>query len=145
MLDDQQPTANNLHRSTLMYTVISHPLPTKKLVFSWTFRCALHIFVGPLKKIKCLMVVYHPTYIPLIYCLLGGYTLPTTFDGNQKQPFAPPRCKSLLEVGLLDPEGREDDPWPTGKGERQKSMDVGQNQLNTENKAVENKHLTKTT
>ncbi len=26
------------------------------------------------------------TYIPLIYCLLGGYMLPTTFYGNQKQP-----------------------------------------------------------
>ena len=28
----------------------------------------------------------HTTYIPLIYCLLGGYMLPTTFYGNQKQP-----------------------------------------------------------
>ena len=25
-------------------------------------------------------------HIPLIYCLLGGYMLPTTFYGNQKQP-----------------------------------------------------------
>ena len=38
-------------------------------------------------------VAYNPpigrknaTYIPLIYCLLGGYMLPTTFYGNQKQP-----------------------------------------------------------
>ena len=35
--------------------------------------------------------IVHPlavytTYIPLIYCLLGGYMLPTTFYGNQKQP-----------------------------------------------------------
>ena len=28
----------------------------------------------------------YTTYIPLIYCLLGGYILPTTFYGNQKQP-----------------------------------------------------------
>ena len=28
----------------------------------------------------------YTTYIPLIYCLLGGYMLPITFYGNQKQP-----------------------------------------------------------
>ena len=28
----------------------------------------------------------HTTYIPLIYCLLGDYIVPTTFYGNQKQP-----------------------------------------------------------
>ena len=28
----------------------------------------------------------YTTYIPLIYCLLGGCMLPTTFQGNQKQP-----------------------------------------------------------
>ena len=28
----------------------------------------------------------YTTYIPLIYCLQGGYMLPTTFYGNQKQP-----------------------------------------------------------
>ena len=28
----------------------------------------------------------YTTYIPLIYCLLGGYMLPTTFQGKQKQP-----------------------------------------------------------
>ena len=32
--------------------------------------------------------IYHlyTTYIPLIYCLLGGYMLTTTTYGNQKQP-----------------------------------------------------------
>ena len=28
----------------------------------------------------------YTTYIPLIYCLLGDYIIPTTFYGNQKQP-----------------------------------------------------------
>ena len=28
----------------------------------------------------------YATYIPLMYCLLGDYMLPTTYQGNQKQP-----------------------------------------------------------
>ena len=28
----------------------------------------------------------YTTYIPLIYCLLGDYIIPTTLYGNQKQP-----------------------------------------------------------
>ena len=34
-------------------------------------------------------------YILLIYCLLGGYMLPTTFYGNQKQPLNKAKVPSL--------------------------------------------------
>ena len=34
----------------------------------------------------------YTTYIPLIYCLLGCYMLPTTFYGNQKQPLIKNWC-----------------------------------------------------
>lgn len=35
-------------------------------------------------------------YISLIYCILGGYMLPTTFYGNQKQPLLLCQAKTLL-------------------------------------------------
>ncbi len=47
------------------------------------------LFLAPVKggrwHIITQLAVY-TTYIPLIYCLLGCYILPTTFYGNQKQP-----------------------------------------------------------
>ena len=43
----------------------------------------------------------YTTYIPLIYCLLRGYIIPTTFYGNQKQPLI--RCWSQNTLRLVNP------------------------------------------
>ncbi len=47
------------------------------------------LFLVPLKGGRWHIIpqlAVYTTCIPLIYCLLGGYMLPTTFYGNQKQP-----------------------------------------------------------
>ena len=47
------------------------------------------LFLVPLKGGRWHIIpqlAVYTTYIPLIYCLLGGYIIPTTFYGNQKQP-----------------------------------------------------------
>ena len=47
------------------------------------------LFLVPLKGGRWHIIpqlAVYTTYIPLIYCLLGGYMLPTTSQGNQKQP-----------------------------------------------------------
>ncbi len=41
------------------------------------------------------------TYIPLIYCLLGGKTLPTTFCGKQKQPLTWYLILKLVPLHLI--------------------------------------------
>ena len=47
----------------------------------------------------------YTTYIPLIYCLLGGYMLPTTFYGNQKQPLirGTANCPLTLRISGTSP------------------------------------------
>ena len=48
----------------------------------WLFLVPL---IGGRQHIITQLVIY-TTYIPLIYCQLGDYMLPTTYQGNQKQP-----------------------------------------------------------
>ena len=68
-------------------------------VFFWCFLSEIGSTCLPLESIVVEMVplkggrwhiilqlAVYTTYIPPIYCLLGGYMLPTTFQGNQKQP-----------------------------------------------------------
>ena len=50
----------------------------------------------------------YTTYIPLIYCLLGGYMLSTTFYGNQKQPLILLGIFSGTPKDLGPPYGKRD-------------------------------------
>ena len=50
----------------------------------WSFLVPL---IGGRYHIIPQLAVY-ATYIPLIYCLLGDYISPTTYEGNQKQPLS---------------------------------------------------------
>ena len=54
-------------------------------------RCFNGFFIIP-------QLAVYTTYIPLIYCLLGGDVIPTTFYGNQKQPLivCSARWRSIL-------------------------------------------------
>ena len=48
--------------------------------------CSQWIFEVPVKGGRWHIIPQLAGKMPLIYCLLGGYIIPTTFYGNQKQP-----------------------------------------------------------
>ena len=76
--------------------------------------------------------IYHlyTTYIPLIYCHLGDYMLPTTFWGNQKQPLIAPKFSFVFFCGgwdkkcvfrnqrLTDPSGSHCQIWSMSRAGR---------------------------
>ena len=56
--------------------------PSRTVIIQW-------LFLVPVKGGRWHIIpqlAIYTTYIPLIYCLLWGYMLPTIFYGNQKQP-----------------------------------------------------------
>ena len=61
----------------------------EKIAFAFSIPNIQWLFLVPVKGGRWHIIpqlAVYTTYIPLIYCLLGGYMLPTTFYGNQKQP-----------------------------------------------------------
>ena len=76
--------ASLLKDHQLKYTLVDMLVPRR--VDQW-------LFLVPVKGGRWHIIpqlTVYTTYIPLIYCLLGAYMLPTTFYGNQKQPWS--RC-----------------------------------------------------
>ena len=73
------------------------PRASMKTNLQWLFLVPLKGGIGGIvhPPIGSIYHIYH--FFPLIYCLLGGYMLPTTFLGNQKQPL-----KSWLIESQLD-------------------------------------------
>ena len=71
------------HRSSnVLYHTHAVSLSNCATVHQW-------LFLVPVKGGRWHIIpqlAVYTTYISLIYCLLGGYMLPTTFYGNQKQP-----------------------------------------------------------